>query len=94
MDYDIVDAEEAPPAPKKTQVSKEVKKLRELIQTLEPGKVARITLSGDQTQRGLKISVGRIGTGLKKPVKSWTVDGDPRVFVQLKSTEDQEGPEE
>lgn len=83
MPYRIVDASEAPMPPKKVPVSKSVKYFRELIENLEPGKVAIVTPDESQSQRGIKISVGRIATGMGKKVTSWSLDGDENVYVTL-----------
>lgn len=85
MPYKIVDAEDAPEAPKKTQVSKSVKYFREILESLDPGKVAIIEPEGEQTPRGIRISVGRIASGMGLKVTSWSLDGAPEVYVKRDS---------
>lgn len=84
MPYEIIKSSEAPEKPVKKQVGKSAAYFREIILSLEPGKTAKIELEEGQTQRGVKVSLGRVASGLDTKVVSWSVDGDDQhVYVEL-----------
>jgi len=76
----FVNEADAPrPAPRaRRQVTRE---LVTILRDLPEGHVARIVPQG-QTQRGLKIAIGRIARHRGWSVATWTVPGDKAVYVK------------
>ncbi len=93
MPYKYVEADKAPAKPVKYQASKSSEYFREIILGLELGKVAAITPDENQSQRGIKISVGRAASSLDKKVTSWSIEGDPDVYVALNNNQATESAE-
>lgn len=86
MPFKFVDANKAPERPIKKQGSKSADYFREIVLGLEPGMVAIVTPDEGQSQRGIKVSVGRVASSLDKKVISYSVDDDPHVYIVLDDT--------
>ena len=93
MPFKIVNAKDAPAKPIKKQPNKSADYFREIILGLEQGKVAVVTPDETQSQRGIKVSVGRIASGMGIKVTSYSVDGDENVYVSLDETQPAEASE-
>ena len=80
--FEIVDAADAPAKPK--PMSKSARESWELIQALEPGKVARVPADAEERRR-LKLSLTRVGAANGRKVECW--ESDDALFVQLAEAE-------
>lgn len=79
MKFKMIDANEAPGLAKPVNKSRQI--VTQMINELEPGKVAVITPEKDESIRGLKSTATRAGNREDRKVKAWDVDG--RVYVRL-----------
>lgn len=93
MPYKIVDASKAPAKPVKNSASKSAEYSREIILNLEPGKVAVVEPDDGQSQRGIKVSIGRVSSRMNRKVTSYSVDGDPNVYISLDDDQPESGAE-
>lgn len=69
------------PAPPRSQSKGAADALR-IIQGIKDGQVAKVTPDGSQTMRGLKASFTRVARGQGIKIQSWTVEGDPTLYVK------------
>lgn len=87
MPYKIVSAKDAPAKPIKKQPNKSADYFREILLNLKPGQVAEITPDEGQSQRGIKVSVGRVASNMGMKVSSWSTEDDGPVYVALDETQ-------
>ncbi len=79
MRYEIIDEKDAPKPPK--AVSKSAREVLELINSLKPGKVARVSPQEGQTVRGVKTSISRVASNNQKKIEVWSID--ETVYIKL-----------
>lgn len=79
MKVEYIKESEAPTAPK--PVSQRASAILEIINGIGKGQVAKIDPDGGSV-RGLKTSFGRVASGRGMKVKTWSVPGDPAVYVK------------
>lgn len=79
MNYELIDERDAPKPPK--ALSKSARAALEVIKSLKPGKVARVTPQDNQSVRGIKTSLSRVATNNEKKVEVWSID--EVVYIKL-----------
>jgi len=78
--YQMIDRSKAPD-PLGPSTNKNMQLANELVNSLGPGKAARIELSGKETVRGAKASVTRAAKRTGKRVRLW--DNNGVVYAEL-----------
>ena len=80
MKYQMIDRSKAPD-PLGPSANKNMQLANELVNSLAPGKAARIELTGKETVRGAKASVTRAAKRIGKRVRLW--DNNGVVYAEL-----------
>ncbi len=80
MKFQLIDRSKAPD-PLGPSANKNMQLANELVNSLAPGKAARIELSGKETVRGAKASVTRAAKRVGKRVRLW--DNNGVVYAEL-----------
>lgn len=84
MKYQLIARSKAPD-PNTSPMTKNMRLANELVNSLAPGKAAKIELSGKETIRGAKASVTRAAKRYGKRVRLW--DNNGVVYAELISDE-------
>ena len=79
MNYQFIDAKDAPAAPAKK--SKAAEEADSIVQQLGKGKVAQLEPEDGQTIRGLRVALGRAAKGAGVKLQTWDVGG--YLYVKL-----------
>ena len=79
MKFSLIDRNKAPEP--KAKAAGKTGQFDEVVNSLVPGKAARIEPQGKETPRGIKASITRAAKRHGKTVRSWDVDG--KVYAEL-----------
>ena len=79
MKFSLIDRNRAPDP--KTKLTTNAGVFDELVNSLAPGKAARVEPTGKESPRGIKASITRAAKRNGRPVRSWDVDG--KVYAEL-----------
>lgn len=79
MQFQIIDAKDAPPAPSKTSGAAE--EAASIVRQLKRGNVARIEPEGAQTIRALRVNLGRAANAAGVALITW--ESDQILYVKL-----------
>ena len=95
MKFSLIDRSKAPEP--KTKAGGTTSQFDKVVNSLVPGKAARIEPQGKETPRGIKVSISRAAKRNGKRVRSWDADG--KVYAELvdeapteRTAEDAVGP--
>ncbi len=85
MAVKYLDPDKAPAPPPKQGPSR-ADYFRQLLTDLPDDKVAEVTPEADQSIRGMKVSIGRVASGMGWSVRTWDADG--KVYIQKLGTKE------